>query len=177
MRNSNSNSPKLRERRFDLESDGRKIKGVAVRYGDVAKLPWGNEKIAPGALDFDDVILNLHHNRSAPLARTNGGGLSVVDDGQTLRLEADLPDIQEANDALTLIRKRVLRGLSMEFTVDDEVQQGDTVEVLKGKLVNVAIVDRPAYPDSYIEARRAELGTEEEEAEKKTNGVVKRFYY
>ena len=74
------------------QGPGRTLEGVAVVYGDHAKLPWGiTERIEPGAFQpLGDVILNAHHNRAAPLART-GGGLTLVDTPERLAFSAELP--------------------------------------------------------------------------------------
>ena len=60
-------------RRVELrQGPGRTVGGVAVRYGDLAQLPWGEERIEAGAFaPIDDVILNAHHDRATPLARTD----------------------------------------------------------------------------------------------------------
>ena len=57
------------------QGPGRTIEGVAVAYGDHAKLPWGvEERIEPGAFQpLADVILNAHHDRAAPLAQNRRG--------------------------------------------------------------------------------------------------------
>ena len=70
------------ERRFvELRSEGeRRLSGVAIRYGDTATTPWGKERFSPGAFaPIGDVLLNAQHQRTVPLARTDGGGLTLVD--------------------------------------------------------------------------------------------------
>ena len=59
---------KLQRRFVEFRYDGdRTISGVAMRYGDVAKLPWGDkERFEPGAfgnVGSKDVILNFQHDR------------------------------------------------------------------------------------------------------------------
>ena len=82
-------------------------------YGDTAKLPWGNERIEAGAFNpLGDVLLNRQHERSAPLARTGGGGLELTDTAEGLRIAASLPATRDADDVLELVRRRILRGLS-----------------------------------------------------------------
>lgn len=154
----------MTETRYHIEElrlEGRLLRGVAVRYGDVAKLPWGvSERIASGAFDSSDVILNVMHDRSRPLART-GGGLRLSDSPSELRIEADLPETREAEDALALIRSKVYRGLSVEFVARKEAQEGRTRIIERAKLVGVALVDTPAYPDSVVTAMRARFGAQE----------------
>ena len=148
------------ERRYcelRLAEDGRAISGVAVRYGDEAKLPWGvRERIVPGAFGHvgkADVILNLQHDRARPLARTRGGGLTLRDTSSALSVEAEMPETRDANDALALVKAGVLRGLSIEFAVRREGLDSGVRVIERARLVGVAVVDTPAYPDSEIAAR------------------------
>ena len=107
---------KLRYRYADLaEVKGRTLRGVLLRYGDVAK--GYKERILAGAfgdLSSADILLNLQHDRGRPLART-GGGLTLTDGPEHLQVTAVLPETRDADDALKLIESGVLRGLSCEF--------------------------------------------------------------
>ena len=151
------------ETRFNISElravSARSISGIALRYGDTARLPWGvSERIMPGAfgnIASADVVLNSMHRREAPLARTGGGGLTLTDSEAYLRATADLPETREASDVLELIRKKVLRGLSIEFVAEKEEQQGDERVIRAARLLGVAVVDKPAYPDSLVESMRA----------------------
>ena len=72
----------------EIRHEGRTLSGVAMRYGSIAKLPWGPERFAPAAfgdVKAADVILNFQHDRSRPLARTGGGGLLLTDTPEALR--------------------------------------------------------------------------------------------
>ena len=150
--------PAMRELRFcELRQAGdRGIEGDAVIYGDVAKLPWGSERIEAGAFSpLGDVMLNRQHERAAPLARTGGGGLQLTDTPEGLRIAADLPATRDAEDVLELVRRRILRGLSIEFETTGERFEGRVRIVERANLFAVAVVDSPAYPQSLIEARAA----------------------
>ncbi len=142
------------ERRFtEFRQDGRRLIGTVVRYGDVARMPWGTERFEPGAFQpLGDVILNAHHERSRPLARV-GGGLTLEDSPQALTMMAELPNTREADDVLELVKTKVLRGFSVEFHAIDERMEGTERVVSKARLGNFAVVDRPAYPGSAVEAR------------------------
>ena len=152
-------------RRFcELRYDGdRTVEGTALRYGDVATLPWGDkerfESGAFGNVNRADVILNFQHDRSKPLARTGGAGLEVTDSAAELSVRAVLPETTEANDAIALVRAKVMRGLSVEFKIEEYRIEGitpgkrgsdETMVIEKATLVGVAIVDRPAYPESKL---------------------------
>ena len=148
----------MTERRFELRysDDGREVTGTAIKYGDVATLPWGRERFEPGAfgdLGGADVILNVQHDRQNPLCRTDGGGLFLSDDGGELSIKADLPETTAGNDTLTQVRGRVLRGLSIEFIPTKHRFEGDVQVIEAAVLDSISIVDRPAYPESTIQAR------------------------
>ena len=135
------------------------MSGTLIRYGDVAALPWGRERFEPGAfgdVSRADVILNSHHEKSRPLARTGGGGLELIDTREALNIRAELPRTQDGLDCVALILGGVLRGLSLEFSAVAERTDGDTRIVERAELRGLAVVDRPAYPDSLVQAR-AEL--------------------
>ena len=140
------------------QGSGRTLAGVVVAYADTATLPWGEERIAPGAfMPVGDVILNMQHDRGRPLART-GAGLTFDDDAERLALAADLPVTREADDALALVKAGVLRGLSVEFRAVAERMEGSTRIIERATLAAVGLVDTPAYPQSEVEARRRRGG-------------------
>ena len=139
---------------------GRSLEGVAIRYGDVARFPWGRERITGGAfgdIASLDVVLNVQHDRGRPIARTGGGGMTLADSPEELRIDAMLPETREADDALALVRAGVLRGLSIEFVALEEVQASGVRVIRSAMLTGVAVVDSGAYPASQVEARKAEL--------------------
>ena len=142
------------------DADSRELSGVALRYGTIARLPFGRERFVAGAfgnLENADVVLNRQHDRRVPLARTGGGGLFLSDSAEALEVRADMPETREADDVLVLARQRILRGFSIEFaplqdrfvTVDGKI----VMEIQRAKLVNIAVVDRPAYTNSVLKAR------------------------
>ena len=129
------------------------LTGRAVRYGDVAILPFGSEVIDSGAfgdLDDADLILNRQHDRGKPLARSGGGGLTIEDSATELMLRADLPDTPTGREAMTLVHSGVLRGFSIEFRALSEYVKDRVVHVAKASLAGIALVDKPAYPDSQV---------------------------
>ena len=147
-------------RHFEVRADGRQLTGIAVKYGDVARLPWGRERIEAGAfgeVDAVDVVMNVQHDRGRPLARTGGGGLVLTDAMDALTINATLPETREANDTLALIQAGILRGLSVEMLASGEHRQGNTRVITRARLVGVAVVDSPAYPQSVIDARMKQL--------------------
>ena len=156
------------ELRYDPEK--RKLTGVAMRYGDVAKFPWGErETFEPGAFGEVgglDVIMDLNHDRGRPLARTQGGGLVLTDSTTELRAEVVMPETREADDAMELVKTKVLRGLSVAFVPEEWVTRDEgkmtTTVITRATLLRVSLVDKPAYPKSRVDARRKESMDEAE---------------
>ena len=154
------------ERRFfEMRWDGdRQLSGTALQYGDVASLPWGEkERFEPGAfgaLGNADVILNVQHDRARPIARTGGGGLTLRDDPQELAVAADLPKTREADDTLENVKKKILRGLSVEFMPEVTERDGDVLVIKKAELRAIGVVDRPAYPRSRLTPRAKSTSAE-----------------
>ena len=151
-----------REFRFcELRADvaERTLSGVVVRYGDAARIAGVfNETVERGAFQYDDVLLNLQHQRHIPLART-GPNLRLEDSGSGLQLIAIIARTRAGDDALALVESRVLRGLSAEFVVsDDEWTNGGQDRIIKrAKLYAVGLVDKPAYPQSTLDIRQQQL--------------------
>ena len=135
------------------EEGSRILQGVIMTYGEVANGDYGPERFASGALEFSDVVLNRQHQRVVPLART-GGGLELREVEGKLVMRADLPDTQDARDTVELVRKKVLRGLSVEFkSLQEHIENGVRV-ITKAALSGIGVVDTPAYSGSVVEARR-----------------------
>ena len=147
------------ERRFfDLRADvdRRLLEGTALVYGDVAQIPGGEETFTAGAfgdVSAIDMLLNFQHDRRRPLARTGGGGLVLTDSPERLEVSATLPNTREADDALELVRKRILRGLSIEFMTMRRRQEGTRAVITSARLGGLGLVDIPAYKASTIAAR------------------------
>ena len=134
-------------------SNDMQLSGRAIRYGDIATLPFGKEVIDRGAfgnLENADLILNRQHDRGKPLARTGGGGLVIEDSPTELQLQADLPDTPTGREAMTLVRSGVLRGFSIEFRAIREYVRNQILHVGEAALVGIALVDKPAYPESQV---------------------------
>ena len=168
----------LQRRFFELRFDEaeRRVSGTAIRYGDVATLPWGEkerfEAGAFGEVAGSDVMLNVQHDRSLPIARTTGGSMRLIDTGSSLNIEAILPDTTMANDAVTNVRAGILRGLSIEFAPEQTRMESDTIVVEKATLRGIGVVDRPAYPKSRV-LPRSEVDMNENEIKAIVERTVK----
>ena len=147
----------METRYTEVRADGRRLLGTVVKYGDTAHIGGQPERFAPGSLIASDVVLNVQHERSRPIART-GAGLVLRDSQEGLKMDALLPETTEARDTLTLVRSGVLRGLSVEFQTLSEHEEDGTRVIDMANLSGLAVCDRPAYPGSTVEARRKGRG-------------------
>ena len=132
-------------------ADGDGFSGTILRYGDEAKVYGSREQFIPGSIAYDDVILNLMHDRGQPVARTGTPFLEIRDSSDALTLTAKYPDTVYGTRAREMIEAGVLRGLSAEFIADDERWDGNRRVINRARLYGVGIVDRPAYAMSTID--------------------------
>ena len=122
-------------------------------------MPFGEEMFLPGALRFSErgVFLDCLHQREKPIARTDGGGLTLVDTEFELRFEANVAKTQVGKDTLELVRRNILRGSSVEFVCEeDEIRSGVRV-IKKALLTRIGVVDVPAYENSTVNVRSEEI--------------------
>ena len=109
-----------------------------------------------------DVILNRQHQRTLILARTGGGGLTLDDNERRLLVSAELPETREAQDAIVMVQRKLLRGFSLEFRAREERFENRTRIIERAELVGVSLVDTPAYSDSQVALRALGLANVEE---------------
>ena len=144
----------------ELRAEGgnsRVVTGVAVRYGDEARIRGGiRERIARGALELptERANLTLQHDRSKPL-----GLLRWQEDEDALRFSSELAAGPRQDQALLDVRNGLLRGASIEFKnahdrlVSMDAEQGPLIEIMRGLVVRVSLVDEGAYPQSSVSLR------------------------
>ena len=122
--------------------EGRTLRGVAMRYGEQAR--DRPERFEAGAFQpLGLVSLNLQHDRFREIASTDGGSLRIEDMATELRVEADL---REGSAELSLVRRRALQGLSVEFRALTEHRTPDGVRVIeKAELPAIGLVDSGSY--------------------------------
>ena len=139
------------------------LAGVAMPYGSIADLGGGlRERFEPGAFGPDvaraDVLANWQHAREAPLGRTGtGGGLTLTDGPEALRVELVLPATVAGRDVAELASRRVLRGWSVEFRAAVDRFEGGVRVVQRAVLSGLAVVDRPAYGEALASLRARAL--------------------
>ena len=130
-------------------ADGGLIEGVVMPYGREADIAGAfRESVDAGAFGpIGDVILNLMHDRREPLARTEGGGLTLEDGADRLFLRADIPEYRA--DVRDQVKRRILRGFSVEMEVKAEDWPTPNRRVIRAAtLWGVGLVDRPAYDEA-----------------------------
>ena len=157
----NNQSSEFRYCELRADESSRAISGIAIRYNEVASIAGIYRELfragSFGNVGTLDVLLNVQHERSRPVARTGGGGLQLMDSDTELRIYAELPLTREADDVLTLIRNRVIRGLSVEFKPIQQQFVSGIREINSALLKAVALVDTPAYEQSVVKARYREF--------------------
>ena len=134
------------------------IAGLVLPYGCRAEIGGKfSEEFRAGSIgQSGDVILNIQHDRTKPVART-GAGLNLNHDADAIRASIDLPNTVYGREAAELVEARILRGFSVEFRAQDQEWDGTHRTITKAELVGIALVDRPAYSDAQIAMRFAEL--------------------
>ena len=138
------------------DGDSRVVRGIAVRYGDEARLAGFRERIARGALTLPErkANLTLQHVRAMPL-----GLLEWQDDEDALRFSSTLTEGPRQDQALLDVRSGLLRGASLEFpppkykTLEIDSEKGPLMEILKAQVLRLSLVDDGAYPQSAIRLR------------------------
>ena len=136
----------------EIRVEGRKLTGTVLRFGEIS--PSHKERFAPGSIRMaGPVHLDLGHDRERVVAYLPGGGLELTDQGEALELTADLPPIPAADRALDEIRAGKVTGLSVEFRAVKESRVNGVRVIEVAELSGVAIVARPSYEGSRVEAR------------------------
>ena len=119
------------------------------------------ETFEPGSIEHRDTTLNIMHRQDRLVGRTAGGGVVLRDTGAALTMAATMPTTRDGDDALTLVRSGVLRGLSVEFRAIKDNFVGDLRRISRAVLGGIGLVDRPAYAGSAgLEVRQDEDDSE-----------------
>ena len=146
----------------ELRADGRTLTGVAVRYGDTARVieprsgRMVTERIAAGAFQpLGHVVLEMLHRRDNPVTMTPL--LELDDSAERLALRAEIPHSAEGDALLEGVNAGQLSGLSVDMQVlEDDLRDGQRI-VQRAALQRIAAVPLGAYPTT-VETRQA-IGT------------------
>ena len=150
---------------FEVRQEGDRaiIEGAAMPYGAKANIAGiFTETVEPGAFAgrMNDVVVNYMHQREAPIARTDGGGLTLTDSAERLTARVEIPSYRQ--DILDQVKRKILRGFSVEmFVKDEEWPEADQRVVKQAQLSGLALVDSPAYSQATmsIAQRMKQRGT------------------
>ena len=141
----------------------RTIGGYAAVFNRYSEDLGGfREKIDPAfftksrADGYPGVVCRFNHQDNFLLGTIHSGTLRLQVDDEGLFYEVDLPECR--NDVLEMTQRRDLAHSSFAFQCyDDEWSAGDggypMRMLLKGRLIDVAPVTVPAYPDATVGLR------------------------
>ena len=140
-----------------LAPEGRELRGLCLPYGVETTVHGVRERFeSQAATSTGEAILNAYHRDDRPLAR-EPGTLFFESRADGFYLRADLPATAEADDALALVRADILNGFSVEFRADEEKLVGGVRVIERATVAGVALLTRPAYKTTYVEARGAAI--------------------
>ena len=168
------------------QTESRTVKGTPIVFGvrSVNLTPYSDEHevyevLEPGCITNDllmssDVILNLNHSNLVPdvlgRCRNGKGTLALELHENNVECECNLPHTNNANDALELMKRGDITGMSFAFEDDykdsengvsyertNETHNGKEVWIRHVKriigLYDVAIVTHPAYEQTSVAVR------------------------
>ena len=168
------------------QTESREIEGTPIVFGvrSVNLTPWSESRVVyevlePGCITNElimrsDVILNLNHSNLVPdvlgRCRYGKGTLSLELRTSNMGCRCSLPRTNNANDAMELMRRGDITGMSFAFEDDwqdteNGVSYERTNETVDGKevwlrhvkritgLYDVAIVTHPAYEQTSVATR------------------------
>ncbi|MDC9606071.1 HK97 family phage prohead protease [Xenorhabdus griffiniae] len=155
-------------RTADFSINEKKITGYAVRWMDNSQLLFGEfierfDKSAFAACltNNADIRFLWEHDHASLLGRTTSKTLTVSADDTGLRFELVLPDTQLGRDALTMINRGDIEGVSFGFrAIKDQWDVGQEPyirTVLVAELREISLTSIPAYPTSSVEIAKRSL--------------------
>lgn len=160
----------VRSSKAHVQLRGRQLVGLAAPYSVPTEIRTAKgaftEVIQPGAfrgiLATDpEVICNVNHNDAMVLGNTASGTLKLQEDHRGLNFAVELADTDYAKHVHAEVERGDLRGCSFAFITGPENEQwaersGKVTREITGfsALHDVAIVTRPAYPGTAVDARQ-----------------------
>ena len=142
------------------------IEGTAIVFDQPADMHGFSERIARSALehvDLNDITLLVNHDGTGiPLARSPKTlTLNVTDSG--LEMRAELPDTEQGRSVYEAVRRGDLSQMSFAFDIanqewDEQKRERTITEI--GRVYEISIVNRAAYPQTNVQARNDLAGKE-----------------
>ena len=133
------------------------ITGIVANYGTPATIDRFTEIIEPGAFAplSDNIRMNVQHMRDRPLARNiAGGGLTLVDSDDELRVSLELPDTTDGRDTRIMLDRKVYTGFSVEMRVTKDIWTGTERRVQSAELRAIGLVDMPAHSTALVDLEK-----------------------
>lgn len=150
------------------EAEGKRyIDGYFAVFGSKYWL-WDDayETIDPGAFDLatdTDVRALTNHDTTLVLGRTTAGTLTLSVDGHGLRGSIEINDAdQDAVNQYERVKRGDVTQCSFGFEILDQATertegQPTVFRIKRVKLYEVSVCTFPAYPDTAVKARQAEV--------------------
>lgn len=165
------------EVRADNETPARLVGRAAVFDSETVIGGVFREVIRPGAftktLQERDIKMLWNHNTHYPMGSTKAGTLRLNETHQALEIDGDPPKEAPYSGFMENIRRGDVSQMSFGFEVVKENvvrKEGemDLREVLEVKLYEVSPVTFPAYTDTEIQARAAEVAARWQDSDTET---------
>lgn len=143
-----------------------KIVGYAAVFNSMSSDLGGfREQILPGAFrdaigEGREILALLHHDPSRPVGRRSAGTLSLVEDERGLLVEIQPGDTTVGRDALEMVRRRDIKGMSFRFrnaVSNWEKLGGERMRTITKipEVLEVTLTAIPAYEATTAEVRSA----------------------
>lgn len=155
------------ELRVAAGDDGKRtLTGHAAVFDQLSEpIFFFRERIKPGAfaktIQEADVRALWNHDPNYVLGRNRAGTLRLREDAKGLAVEIDPPDTQWARDLMQSIERGDVSQMSFGFRAVSDSWEGtidEPIRVLEEcALFDVSPVTYPAYPQTDVSARSAEL--------------------
>lgn len=158
----------LKTREISENDENHLIEGYFAVFNQRTELwPGCFEEIAPGTFDHslkeNDIRCLFDHKSASILGRTGAETLTLsVDDHGLFGAVRINPSDTEAMNVYQRVKRGDIAGCSFGFNpIDEQIidnEDGTTTFIVReANLVEVSIVTFPAYPQTEIEARKADV--------------------
>lgn len=163
------------------------ISGYAAVFNSMSgDLGGFREQILPGAFrdaisEGREILALLHHDPSRPIGRRSAGTLRLVEDERGLAVEIVPGDTTYGRDALEMVRRKDIKGMSFRFrnaVSTWEKVGGERIRTISRvpEVPEVTLTAIPAYEATSAEVRSAlEKFTEEQKAYSSLKAACRRL--
>lgn len=171
----------------NVEESRQTISGYATIFNAATCLYSSNgvdywEVVDAGAFDGADmsnVVLRYNHSDNfSILARTSNETLRLSVDERGLHIEADIAETSQGKDIYELIKRKDISKMSYGYIVDkDYIKKISETKYIRHiskikKVVDVSVVDLPAYDATDVEVVKRSFNKFDEELLKIQRGII-----